>query len=175
MILSKESVTFHFMPGFYPKTQVHFQVPEPIVIPALPVPASDSVVNRTLCPVRAVRHYIRITKELRNGRSRLFIPVKGSQDVARATVARWISRAISTAYSGLSSIDLTSYGIKAHEVRALSTSWAFHNRCPLSSLMEAAAWSSHGTFSMFYLRSMTAHSGDLMKLGPLVASGKVIQ
>ncbi len=77
MLLAKESVTFHFMPGFYPKTQIHYQVPEPIVIPALPVPTSDSVVNISLCPVGAVRHYIRITKELRNGRSRFFIPVQG--------------------------------------------------------------------------------------------------
>ncbi len=125
MRLSKESVTFHFMPGFYPKTQVHYQVPEPIVIPALPVPPSDSVVNRSLCPVRAVRHYVSMTKELRNNRARFFIPVKGSQDVARATVARWIAIAVARAYAGMSSIDLRNYGIKAHEVRALSTSWAF--------------------------------------------------
>ncbi|MES9880815.1 MAG: hypothetical protein ABW185_08035 [Sedimenticola sp.] len=175
MLLTKGSVTFHYMPGFFPKTEVHFQVPEPIVIPALPVPPSDSIVNRSLCPVRAVKNYMSITREFRNNRSRFFIPVKGSQDVARATVARWIAIAVSRAYARLSSIDLKSYGISAHEVRALSTSWAFHNRSPLSSLMEAAAWKSHDTFSRFYLRSMTAQSGDLLKLGPVVAAGRIIQ
>ncbi len=83
--------------------------------------------------------------------------------------------AISRAYARLSSVDLKIYGIKAHEVRAFSTSWAFHNRLPLSSLMEAAAWRPHGTFSRFYLGSMTAQSGDLLKLGPIVAAIEVVQ
>ncbi len=159
MLLSKDSVTFYFVPGFYPKTQVVFQMPDPVVVPALPVPARDSIVNKTLCPVRAVKLYLKRTRGIRGSRSRFFIPVKGEQELTRPTVARWIKSAISSAYSALTAVSVKNFDIKAHEVRAVSTSWAFHNKVPLASVMQAAAWRSHGTFSKFYLRSMTAQRG----------------
>ncbi len=65
--------------------------------------------------------------------------------------------------------------INAHEVRAMSTSWAFFNHASLTNIMDAACWKSHSTFSKFYLRSMSVQSHDLYKLGPLVAASQIVK
>ncbi len=108
MLLSKDSVTFYFVPGFYPKTQVVFQMPDPVVVPALPVPARDSIVNKTLCPVRAVKLYLKRTRGIRGSRSR-FLYRKGEQEPTRPTVPRWIKSAISSAYSALTAVSVKNF------------------------------------------------------------------
>ena len=80
---------------------------------------------------------------------------------------------IRKAYAKLSSSNLKSMKIKAHEVRALSSSWAYLNAVPLDDVMRAAYWHSESTFSFFYLRSLGSQENDLRSLGPLVAAQAV--
>ena len=75
---------------------------------------------------------------------------------------------IRKAYENLSSSDLKFMKIKAHEVRALSSTWAYLNSVPLDDVMRAAYWYSESTFSSFYLRSLGSQENDLLSLGPLV-------
>ena len=58
--------------------------------------------------------------------------------------------------------------IKAHEVRALSTSWAYLNFVPIEEIDKAAVWSSQSFFAKFYLRDMQKQQPNLQLLGPLV-------
>lgn len=111
----------------------------------------------------------------------LAFPVKGSLslsegggDITPTTISRWIRMAILRAYSGLTDRNLTFLQIKAHEVRALATSWAYHNRIPSEDILQAASWLNHSTFSNFYLRSLSSQEEDLFRLGPLVAAQRVI-
>ena len=64
--------------------------------------------------------------------------------------------------------------IKAHEVRALSSSWAFFDKVPLNELLKAAVWNQFFTFAKFYLRDMSPQSANLHTLGPVVAAQKVV-
>ena len=171
---TKDSVILHLEPGFLPKTQVPSKLPDPIVIPSLSQVCGPLDEDRLLCPVRALKFYLAKSKDLRLSRKRLFIPSKGQGDVSPATISRWIRLAITRAYGSLTKRDLTFMNIKAHEVRAVSTSWAYHNRIPSEDILQAASWKNHSTFSNFYLRSLTTQEGDLLRLGPLVSAQRVI-
>ena len=69
---------------------------------------------------------------------RLFLPLKGSKDVSPSTISRWICNVIKLAYADLSSSDLSFMKISAHEVRALSSSWAYWNSVPLDDVVPIA-------------------------------------
>lgn len=52
----------------------------------------DSSLARLQCPVRALKYYLRRTKETRGDRSRLFLPlVAGRRDLTAQTISHWIS------------------------------------------------------------------------------------
>ena len=70
-------------------------------------------------------------------------------------MSRWISYTIKIAYRKLTNRDISFIKIKAHEVRALSSSWAFFDKVPLSEILKAAVWSHSSTFAKFYLRDMS--------------------
>ena len=115
-----------------------------------------------------------MVKSRRAGRKRLFLPIKGSKDIAPATISRWICHVISFAYSNLTSAKLSFMEISAHEVRALSASWAYWNSISLDDVVRAAYWRSNTTFSSFYLRDLAPIRDDTSSLGPLVAAQSVI-
>ena len=46
--------------------------------------------------------------------------------------------------------------IKAHEVRALSSSWAFFDKVPFNEILKAAVWNQSSSFAKFYLRNITS-------------------
>ena len=182
--LSEESTHFRFNPdgsatflcqmGFLAKTQLPTVASKPFTIPSLSKDLARSDPDRTLCPVRALRFYLDRVKPLRHGRKRLFIPVKGKQDVSAASISRWIASAIRLAYSELTDQDLSFLQIRPHELRALSSSWAFINNASLDDILSAASWRQASTFSTFYLRSFSASQGGLLSLGPLVAAQRVV-
>ncbi len=174
MSFASDSVTFILEPGFLAKSQTLFTTPDPIIVPALPRDCRSPITDRYLCPVRAIKIYLKRTKKLRKNRLRFFIPTLSTREVSKATISRWICRAITTAYAGLSTIPRRRFGTRAHEVRAVATSWAFRSGVPLSRIMQAASWRHHNTFSRFYLRSLTTQAKDLLQLGPLVAAGAVV-
>ena len=57
--------------------------------------------------------------------NRLFLPIKGKQDISKLSVSRWISYTIKLSYRKLPNKYFSFLKIKAHEVRALSSSWAW--------------------------------------------------
>ena len=132
--------------------------------------------DRLLCPVRALRFYLNKVKEERGTRQRLFLPIKqGLVDISSQTISKWIVKVVKHCYES-SSVDSKSlYGVKAHEVRALSASWALFNGIPFSEIMSAAFWRSNSTFTEYYLRSLAQYSDELFSLGPIVASQTVVR
>ena len=167
-------VSLTLEPGFLAKTQLPSKRPDPIFIPSLDQVCGPLDDDRLLCPVRALRFYLQKSKPLRLGRKRLFIPSKGKGDISPSTISRWIRMAILKAYGDLTERNLTFLQIRAHEVRAVATSWAFQNRVPMEDILHAATWLNHSTFSNFYLRSLTAQEDGLFRLGPLVTAQKII-
>ena len=116
------------------------------------------------------RKWLEMTKPYRQNRTRLFLPIKGKQDISKSSVSRWISYTIKLAYRKLTRKDFLFLKIKAHEVRALSSSWAFFDKVPLNEILKAAVWNQSSTFAKFYLRDMSQQLHNLQDLGPIVAA-----
>ena len=124
--------------------------------------------DRTLCPVRALRFYLKRTESLRAGRRALFLPIRRTKSgtLSPATISGWIRRAILLAYQvvGKDAELRRLHSFRAHEVRALSASWDALRNVATADIMDACRWRSHNTFSTFYLRDLTELEGQLLAL-----------
>ena len=161
--------------GFLAKNQLPSRAPDSIIIPRLSnyCCKSDNL-NRMLCPVRAVKIYLNKTKSLRKHRKRLFIPIRGDQDLAKFTLSRWVRYAIKHAYSSISKNPSRLLKPRAHELRALSTSWAYVNYILLEEILKSAVWSSSSLFASHYLRNFREQTENLRAMGPIIAAQKVV-
>ena len=161
--------------GFLAKNQLPSRVPDSITIPKLSnfCCKSDNF-NRMLCPVRAVKIYLNKTKSLRKHRNRLFIPTQGDKDLAKSTLSRWVRYAIRHAYSSISKNPNRLFKPRAHELRALSASWAYMNYIPLEEILKSAVWSSSSLFASHYLRDFREKTENLRAMGPIIATQKVV-
>ena len=161
--------------GFLAKNQLPSRAPDSIIIPKLSnfCRKSDNF-NRMLCPVRAVKIYLNKTKSLRKCRKRLFIPTQGDQDLAKSTLSRWVKYAIKNAYDTISKNPLRLFKPRAHELRAISASWAYMNYIPLEEILKSAVWSSTSLFASHYLRDFREQTENLRAMGPIIAPQKVV-
>ena len=132
--------------------------------------------------MRAIKWYRKRTSDenVRAGRRLLFVPYKkdnSSREISTPTISRWLTSVIRRAYEAADSdSDLSALAnIRAHEVRALSTSWADFNLVPTEQIMSAAYWRSNSVFSSFYLRDMASHQDGIYALGPIVAAQQVVE
>ena len=136
--------------GFLAKNQLPSICPDPIVIPSLAATCKRKQLDKLLCPIKALKFYHKMTSSYRQNRTRLFLPIKGNQDISKASVSRWVSYTIKLAYRKLTRRDISFLKIKAHEVRALSSSWAFFDKVPFNEILKAAVWNQSSTFAKFY-------------------------
>lgn len=170
-------VAFDYAKDFLAKNEIPDSTRKRVrtfLIPSLGKGASDNN-DLLLCPVRALRIYCRRTADRRIPESHLFIPVLGQRSsVSKNTISAWITSVVRRAYTHQHQELHTMHKITAHEVRALATSWQFHHTLSLESVMDAAAWRCHSTFSEFYLRDVTFVADGLHKLGPIVAAQRVL-
>ena len=157
--------------GFLAKNQLPSRAPDSITIPKLSnfCRKSDNV-NRMLCPVRAVKIYLNKTKSLRKHRKRLFIPTQGD----KPTLSRWVKYAIKNAYDTISKNPNRLFKPRAHELRAISASWAYMNNIPLEEILKSAVWSSSSRFASHYLRDFREQTENLRAIGPIIAAQKVV-
>ena len=161
--------------GFLAKDQLPSRAPDSITIPKLSnfCRKSDNF-NRMLCPVRAVKIYLNKTKSLRKHRKRLFIPIQGDQDLAKSTLSGWVRYAIRHAYSSIPKNPNRLFKPRAHELKALSASWAYINYIPLEEILKSAVWSCSSLFASHYLRDFREQAENLRAMGPIIAAQKVV-
>ena len=136
----------------------------PVTIPALTTIVDRQFKeDRTLCPVRALRHYLDPTKDLRGSRSLLFISFKKghTSDIRPATLSSWLKQTILLSYKQADQQALDLVQVKAHDIRAFAASKAFYGGVSVDQIMQACHWKGHNTFTNFYLK-------DNMYLGPVV-------
>ena len=132
---SDGSVSLIVQIGFLPKNQLLSTCPDPIVIPSLARTCKREHLDRLLCPIRALKFYLKMTSSYRQNRTRLFLPIKSNHDVLR-----WVAYKIKLAYRKLTRREISFRNIKAHKVRALSFSWAFFDNVLLNDILKAAVW-----------------------------------
>ena len=171
---SDGSVSLTVQTGFFAKNQLLSICPDSIIIPSLAQTCKMEYVDRLLCPIRALKFYLKMTSSYRKNRTRLILPIKGNQDMSKALVSRWVSYTIKLAYRKLTHRDISFLKIKAHEVKALSSSWTFFDKVPFSEILKAAVWNQSSTFAKFYLREMSQQADNLHTLSPIVVAQKVV-
>ena len=168
-----KSVTIYTDPTFVAKTKLQAGMP-PLTIQALsgtrgPITREDF----SLCPVRAIQAYVQKTADIRQGRRRLFISHRTgfTKDIAPSTVLTWLCETVKECYKSAPTTLTAEFKVTGHQVRGMSTSWAFANGLPFKTLCQPL----HGnTFTKFYLRDVTNISSEMLKLGPLVVSQLVL-
>ena len=167
----ESSVTLLTDPSFLGKNQIPSRGSEPIVIPALPSVSSSDL----LCPIRILKIYLNRTRQKRSSsNSRLFLPLKkGLSDISAKSISTWLCNTIITAYKSAGEESLAQHSVKAHEVRALASSWALFSSASISEVLSAGFWRSQNSFINHYLRSMSSSADSLYSLGPIVAAQRI--
>ena len=127
--------------------------------------------NRFLCPVRALKVYLKRTESFRKDRKRLFLPIKGNHDISKGSISGWISSVIRLACKKLSILAMLKF--RAHEDRALATSWAYFCKSPVEEIIRAAVWSDKSVLAKFYLRDFSRPTSNLQLFGPVIAAQKI--
>jgi hypothetical protein len=169
-----KSVAIGVFPDFISKTEIALgkRVDHQINIPALTT-ASDQQ-DAFLCPVRALKKYLAVTRRYRRKRRRIFLPLnEDKDDFGPGALTGLIKALITMVYQDCSEPQAQLFRC-AHEVRALGVNWAKINSVAMSSILKAAQWSSHTTFTNHYLRDMTYQKGDLLLLGQMVVAENVV-
>ena len=133
--------------------------------------------DRKLCPVRALKTYLARTKKLRENKRLLFISwVPGKKgDISKNTVSSWVVQLVKMCYAQQNEDAMSWSGVKAHDVRGLAASWAVRGTYGLEAVLQACTWKTHTTFTSFYLKDLSAISGDLFALGPLSVAQTVVR
>jgi hypothetical protein len=145
IVFSRDSVSLRTVPGFLPKNQrLHFD-PKPFSVPKLSPFAGRDSPDHLLCPVRMLKYYLNFTKGPDNSSRRLFVKVKGEGNVVSKTISSWLKNCIVFCH------DDKSLHAKGHEVRRMSSSWAFFSGVDIKIILAAGSWASTSTFTSFYL------------------------
>ena len=166
-------VSLYPSPSFLSKNQLAKEGPysvAPVVIPAL-----ASILDRSLCPVRALRYYLDRTSYIRQNKELVFVSFKKGfdKDISPATISSWIKPTVILCYELSDQEALTLHQVKAHDVRAFSASKAFQSGVSLEQILSACHWKSHNTFTQFYLKDVAWADTELFHLGPVVAAQQV--
>ena len=69
---------------------------------------------------------------------------------------------------------LESHMVKAHQVRSMAASLAFHRQASMEQILRADTWHCHNTFTDFYLNDLSLYSANLILLGPVVAAESIL-
>ena len=85
------------------------------------------------------------------------------RDIMRSHISRWIVETVKEAYT---QADRQYDRVSAHEVRALSDSWAYN--------CQVAFWRSSGVFQNSYLRDMACIAEGMSTLGPVVVAQHIV-
>ena len=106
-------------------------------------------IDLLLCPVRALRLYLLRARYLSPCRHRLFVsPRRHSRTMSKNAVSFFLREVISAAEAARPHVG----SLRAHELRSVSTSVAFHRIWSVSSVLESATWASSSVF-LFILSS----------------------
>ena len=161
-----------YIPQFVAKSEsLTRSIPRSFLVKSLADFAAGLDTDLLLCPVRALRLYLLRARSLSPGRHRLFVsPRRPARAMSKNAVSFFLREVISAAAAARPQVG----SLRAHEVRSVSTSVAFHRNWSVTSVLESATWASSSVFSSFYLRDIQHEYDGLLSLGPFVAAGSRI-
>ena len=158
-----------YVPEFVAKSEsLPRSIPRSFLVKSLSDFAAGLGDDLLLCPVRAHRIYLDRTLSLAPSRRRLFVsPSCPMRAMSKNAVSFFLREVIHGAEASRPEVGM----VRAHDIRGVSTSVAFHRNWSVSAVLDAATWSSSSVFTSFYLRDLQYEFQGLRSLGPFVAAG----
>jgi integrase len=155
IVFGQHGVELTYGASFLPKNQTLSFSLEPLFVPVFKEGCSQ------LCPVGTLKQFLRESEKVRpEGTVALFVTTKGPVRAAsRTTIARWIVDIIKRAYRWAGQDQPVH--LHAHQVRAVSSSWALFQGVQLDRIMGAAGWKSETSFINSYLRDMAGPRAEM--------------
>ena len=162
-----------YVPQFVAKSEsLTRSIPRSFLVKSLSDFAAGLDEDLLLCPVSALCIYLDRTRSLAPVRHRLFVsPRRPSRAMSKNAVSFFLREVIHAARASRPEVG----SVRAHEIRGVSTSVAFHRNWSVSAVLESATWSSSSVFSSFYLRDIQHEYDGIRSLGPFVAAGSRIE
>ena len=161
-----------YVPDFVAKSEsLSRSIPRSFLVRSLSDFAAGLEDDLLLCPVRALRIYLDRLSTLSPLRRRLFVsPSRPSRPLSKNAISFFLRDVISHAGAARPEVGR----LRAHDIRSVSTSVAFHRNWSVSSVLESATWASSSVFTSFYLRDLQHEFDGILSLGPFVAAGSTI-
>ena len=162
-----------YLPYFVAKTESSENpIPRSFRIPSLAEFAHGLDEGVSLCPVRALRIYLKRTKGCLRRASSLFVsPRCPTRQISKNAISYFLREVISGAGAVRGS---EGQPLRAHSIRGVSTSALFLRNWSISKVLEAATWRSNSVFASFYFKDISYCFEGLRSLGPFVAAGSVV-
>ena len=128
----------------------------------------------SLCPVRALRCYLRRTQASRGQRKRLFLPLGNKPgEITKNSISYWLKAAILRAYDA-AGLPAPTWA-RPHELRAVAASMALHSNISVQNIVQGCFWAGDSTFAAHYLRDMSVEDVEGLKsFGPLVLAQQIV-
>ena len=165
-------------PKFIPKSRRGISSNRPFVIRSLANHVGKESPDRLLCPVRALRFFLKKTGKpaFLKGRDKLFLPLDETKaDLTAHGHKSQLIAAIEEAYAAMDLRLADEFRLRMHDTRMLAFSLASASGVSLESILTSGSWKSHTTFTNSYLRTMAVYADSLYSLGPLSLPGTVVQ
>ena len=162
---------------FLAKNQVASDPPRKFRIKSIKGFVPDSDPEVLLCPVIALRVYVKRTqaKRQKTGTKRIFVGIMKDKPLSIHSIAYWIREAIREGYFHAQTQDVPSLNrVTAHEVRAVSTSLAVHKHIPIKEVMKKGFWKTDTCFTSYYLKDLAKYTDSNENL-ITVAAGFTLQ
>ena len=158
-----------YIPQFVAKSELlTCSIPRSFLVKSLADFAAGLDIDLLLSPVRALRLYLLRARSLSPCRHHLFIsPRRYSRAMSKNAVSFFLCEVIAAAGAARPHVG----SLRAHEIRSVSTSVAFHRNWSVASVLESATWASSSVFSSFYLRDIQHEYDGLLSVGPFMAAG----
>ena len=124
-----------------------------------------------LCPVKALWVYLRRTFSFANCPRHLFVsPCSTSRSMSMDGISYFLRVVIHEAGASRE----VGVPVRAHSIKGISTSTAFHENWSVASVLAVASWRSTVVFAAFYLRGLPFEFEGLRSLSPFMAAGEQI-
>ena len=151
-----------------------------IIVPAITAAEGYEVPDLSLCPVRTLQIYLRVSGAYRSeGQKRLIISyVKNKvDDIKKQTISNYLKLVVERAYAASASDPEVQqdFSMKAHDLRGIAASLKASRNATMSEILDSGVWQSASTFITHYVKHFSRDDlSDLYSLGPFVAAEKVI-
>ena len=116
--------------------------------------------DRLLCPIRVLRFYIERSMSWKEHKRLLFRSFKpgNKRDIVPSTISGWIRKTILECYTNSPTPLLESHKVKAHQLRSMAASLAFHRQTSMEQIVRTGTVI---TPSPTYIKGLSLYSADL--------------